>query len=150
MAGFCILAVGLQAPNLAASRAKSPIVSAGYLKYSRFWETTTGDRVRSALRGRRAGRIPVCLCGSEGEIGSPLGCTAARICQCDWFFITRFWRRKTGYFEATNRSKRIALPSRSRLSETLRFAPSSMIHDLTASTLARANPSLAESGTRRC
>jgi hypothetical protein len=50
MAGFCTLAVGLQALNLATSRAKAPIVSAGYLKYSRFWETTTGDRVRSALR----------------------------------------------------------------------------------------------------
>ena len=31
--------------------ARSPIVSGGYLKYSRFWETPTGDRVRSALRG---------------------------------------------------------------------------------------------------
>src|ERR1700676_611945 len=58
MAGFCTLEVDLQAPDLATSRAKSPIVSAGYLKYSRFWETTTGDRVRSTLRGRRAGCIP--------------------------------------------------------------------------------------------
>jgi hypothetical protein len=51
MAGFCELAVGLWTPNLAASGAKSPIVSGGYLKYSRFSETTTGDRVRSPLRG---------------------------------------------------------------------------------------------------
>jgi hypothetical protein len=47
MAGFCKLARGLQAPDLATSRAKSPIVSGGYLKYSRFAETATGDRVRS-------------------------------------------------------------------------------------------------------
>jgi hypothetical protein len=45
MAGFCDSVVGLQAPNLATSGAKSPIVSGGYLKYSRFWETPTGDRV---------------------------------------------------------------------------------------------------------
>jgi hypothetical protein len=49
MAGFCQLAGGLQAPNLATSREKSPIVSGGYLKYSRFWETAAGDRVRSVL-----------------------------------------------------------------------------------------------------
>jgi hypothetical protein len=47
MAGFCKLARGLQAPDLATCRAKSPIVSGGYLKYSRFSETATGDRVRS-------------------------------------------------------------------------------------------------------
>src|ERR1700680_2643075 len=81
MAGFCTLAFGLQAPNLAPSRAKSPIVSAGYLKYSRFWETTTGDRVRSALRGRRAGHMPVALWVLR-EIVSPLACTAARARQC--------------------------------------------------------------------
>jgi hypothetical protein len=52
MAGFCEFAIGLRAPKLAAAGAKSPIVSGGYLKYSRFWETATGDRVRSALRGR--------------------------------------------------------------------------------------------------
>src|SRR5258708_6974197 len=50
MAGFCELAIGLRAPKLAAAEAKSPIVSGGYLKYSRFWETATGDRVRSTLR----------------------------------------------------------------------------------------------------
>src|SRR6266478_4144373 len=52
MAGFCDSADGLQTPNLATSREKSPIVSGEYLKYSRFWETAAGDRVRSALRGR--------------------------------------------------------------------------------------------------
>jgi hypothetical protein len=41
MAGFCELAIGLRAPKLAAAGAKSPIVSGGYLKYSRFWETAT-------------------------------------------------------------------------------------------------------------
>jgi hypothetical protein len=51
MAGFCELAIGLRAPELAAAGAKSPIVSGGYLKYSRFRETATGDRVRSGLRG---------------------------------------------------------------------------------------------------
>jgi hypothetical protein len=44
-------------------REKSPIVSGGYLKYSRFWETLTGDRVRSALRGGR---------GSAWELERPL------------------------------------------------------------------------------
>src|SRR6202043_4032976 len=52
MAGFCELAVGLQAPDVASSRAKSLIVSGGRLKYSRFWETRAADGVRSALRGR--------------------------------------------------------------------------------------------------
>src|ERR1700724_4642866 len=66
MAGFVTLAVVLQAPSLATSRAKSPIVSAGYLKYSRFWETTTGDRVRSALRGRHVS------VGPKGTSGAPL------------------------------------------------------------------------------
>jgi len=51
MAGFCKLAVGLRAPKLVAAGAKSPIVSGGYLKYSRFRETAAGDRVRSGLRG---------------------------------------------------------------------------------------------------
>jgi len=39
MAGFSELAIGLQAPKLAAAGAKLPIVSGGYLKYSRFPET---------------------------------------------------------------------------------------------------------------
>ena len=53
MAGFCELAIGLRAPKLDAAGAKSPIVSGGYLKYSRFRETATGDRVRPELRGGR-------------------------------------------------------------------------------------------------
>jgi hypothetical protein len=52
MAGFCELAISLQAPELGSPEAKSPIVSGGYLKYSRFRETGTGDRVRYALHGR--------------------------------------------------------------------------------------------------
>src|ERR1700730_18074166 len=51
IAVFCRLARRLQAPNSDNLRAKSPIVSGGYLKYSRFRETATGDRVRSGLRG---------------------------------------------------------------------------------------------------
>ena len=41
--------------KLAAAGGKSPIVSGGYLKYSRFWETATGDRgsIGTAWRGRR-------------------------------------------------------------------------------------------------
>jgi hypothetical protein len=52
-----ILAAGLRpeltftSPNSDNLRAKSPIVSGKYLKYSRFRETATGDRVRSGLRG---------------------------------------------------------------------------------------------------
>src|SRR6202140_418332 len=51
IAVFCRLARRLQAPNSDNLRAKSPIVSGKYLKYSRFWETATGDRVRSGLLG---------------------------------------------------------------------------------------------------
>src|SRR3984893_7113902 len=51
IAVFCRLARRLQAPNSDNLRAKSPIVSGGYLKYSLFRETATGDRVRSGLRG---------------------------------------------------------------------------------------------------
>ena len=51
MPGFCELAIDLRAPKLAAAGPKSPIVSGRYLKYSRFWETTAGDWVRSTLRG---------------------------------------------------------------------------------------------------
>jgi hypothetical protein len=57
MADLCELAIGLWAPNLPASGAKSPIVSGGYLKYSRFWKTATGDWVRSGLRGGRGSAI---------------------------------------------------------------------------------------------
>jgi hypothetical protein len=59
MAGFCKLVVGLQTPNLASSREKLPIVSGEYLKYSRFWETAAGDRVRSGLRAGRGSAIDV-------------------------------------------------------------------------------------------
>jgi hypothetical protein len=52
MAGFCELAIGLRAPELGSPGAKSPIVSGGYLKYSRFREAGAGDGVRSKLRGR--------------------------------------------------------------------------------------------------
>jgi hypothetical protein len=52
MAGFCNSAGGLQTPNLNDCRPESSKVSGGSLKYSRFWETAIGDRVRSALRGR--------------------------------------------------------------------------------------------------
>ena len=52
IAVFCRLVRRLQAPNCDNLRAKSPIVSGGYLKYSRFRETATGDRVRAGLRGR--------------------------------------------------------------------------------------------------
>jgi hypothetical protein len=57
MAGFCESALGLRAPKLAAAGVKPPIVSGGYLKYSRFWETATGDRVRSGLRGGRGDAV---------------------------------------------------------------------------------------------
>jgi len=56
MAGFCELAIGLRAPELGSPGQKSPIVSGGYLKYSRFRETETGfdmhclGRVCSAKR----------------------------------------------------------------------------------------------------
>ena len=57
MAGFCELASGLQAPYLTTFTAKTPKVS-GYLpRYSRFRETTTGDRFRSTLRGGRGSAI---------------------------------------------------------------------------------------------
>src|SRR5260370_27110063 len=45
------MAVRLYTPNLNNLGAKSPIVSGLHLKYSRFSETTTRDRARSALRG---------------------------------------------------------------------------------------------------
>ena len=57
MAGFCELAIGLRVPKWGAAGAKSPIVSDGYLKYSRFRETATGDRVRSGLRDGRGSAI---------------------------------------------------------------------------------------------
>ena len=70
MAGFCKFTIGLQAPNLATSGAKSPIVSGGHLKYSRFRETATGDRVRSGLRGSSCAlAIPQQWC--RGRFSSP-------------------------------------------------------------------------------
>src|ERR1700687_4017883 len=70
MAGFCKLADGLQTSDLADSEAKSPIVSAGYLKYSRFWETATGDWVRSALDGRcRSIQATLCYPKMRGYCG---------------------------------------------------------------------------------
>jgi hypothetical protein len=44
MAGFYELVGGLRARVLATSGPEQPIVSGQYLKYSRFWETATGDR----------------------------------------------------------------------------------------------------------
>jgi hypothetical protein len=70
MAGFCELAVGLQAPDLASSRAKSLIVSGGRLKYSRFWETRAGDGVRSALRGRACSATRPILRLGHRQIGN--------------------------------------------------------------------------------
>jgi hypothetical protein len=62
LAGFCDSGTGLQVPDLADSGTKTPLVSGGHLKYSRFWETATGDWVRSALRGRRGSALsPQCL-----------------------------------------------------------------------------------------
>jgi hypothetical protein len=52
--GFCKFYVRLYTPNLNNLGAKSPIVSGLHLKYSRFLETTTRDRIRSALRSRVA------------------------------------------------------------------------------------------------
>jgi hypothetical protein len=40
MAGFCQLAVSLQTPNLGIPDRNRPTVSGGYLKYSRFRETS--------------------------------------------------------------------------------------------------------------
>jgi len=61
MVGFCELAIGLCALGLIPARSKSPIVSREHLKNSRFQETAAGDRVRSALRGRRGSRDPAFL-----------------------------------------------------------------------------------------
>jgi hypothetical protein len=71
IADFCELHVRLYTTNLNNLSAKSPIVSGLHLKYSRFLETATGDRVRSALRG--AGRSlahrkwPICLTNNAAE-----------------------------------------------------------------------------------
>ena len=70
MAGFCELAIGLRAPELGSPGAKSPIVSGGYLKYSRFRETEAGDRVRSALRGRANGKYRQILRHNRPQTGN--------------------------------------------------------------------------------
>jgi hypothetical protein len=57
MAGFYELVGGFRAPVLASSGPEQPIVSGQYLKYSRFQETSAGDRVRSTSRGRRGSRV---------------------------------------------------------------------------------------------
>jgi hypothetical protein len=56
-ARHCNLGTGLQVADLVVSGPKTPIVSGDYLKYSRFWETVTGDWVWSTLRGRSNDRI---------------------------------------------------------------------------------------------
>ena len=61
MAGFYELVGGLRARVLATSGPEQPIVSGQYLKFSRFWETAIGDRVRSGLRGRCRSRLTVRL-----------------------------------------------------------------------------------------
>jgi hypothetical protein len=57
MAGFCDSAVGLQAPNLATSGTKSPIVSGGYLKHSRFGRRRTETGFVPTLRDGRGSAI---------------------------------------------------------------------------------------------
>ena len=57
IAGFCKLAARLQTPKSPNSEAKLPRVSVECLKYSRFWETDAGDRVRFTLRGRPSSRF---------------------------------------------------------------------------------------------
>jgi hypothetical protein len=77
MGGFCELAIGLPAPKLATAGAKSPVVTGGYLKYSRFRETATGDQVRSGLRGGRR---------------SPIKCSKHAIWQkADALKVRKFW-----------------------------------------------------------
>jgi hypothetical protein len=44
MAGFCELAIGLQAPNQATFGARTPKISGYMPEYSRFRETATRDR----------------------------------------------------------------------------------------------------------
>jgi hypothetical protein len=67
MAGFCEFAAGLQAPKLAAVGAKSPKVSGGYLKYSRFWETATGDGFDLHCAAELA--APLARCSALAMIG---------------------------------------------------------------------------------
>jgi hypothetical protein len=76
MAGFCELVIGLRAPKLAVAGAKSPIVSGGYLKYSRFRETATGDRVRSGLRD---GQFPAGCRNSAARVSKQNGLSAGHL-----------------------------------------------------------------------
>jgi hypothetical protein len=69
MAGFCEFAAGLHAPKLAVVGAKSPKVSGGYLKYSRFWETATGDGFDQHCAADAAVRIVVALAEKRREPG---------------------------------------------------------------------------------
>jgi hypothetical protein len=64
------LVIGLRAPKLAVAGAKSPIVSDGILKYSRFQETATGDWVRSTLRGGACSGISPILRHDRRQIGN--------------------------------------------------------------------------------
>jgi hypothetical protein len=50
--GLCDSGNGLQAPDFANCGPESPKVSSPTPKYSRFWETAAGDRVRSTLPDR--------------------------------------------------------------------------------------------------
>jgi hypothetical protein len=116
MAGFCKLEGGLQTPNLATCREKSPIVSGECLKYSRFWETAAGDRVRSALRGRPGSRVPVL---SANAISIPLSWPMVRALK-----IARDEARASGstselIFPATSQAVRDDLPA---TGNTLRHA----------------------------
>jgi hypothetical protein len=76
MAGFCELAIGLHAPNLATFRRKTPKVSGCTAEYSRFRETATRDRFRSALRGRCAVLFAVVSDLRGHKIGSSRSCNA--------------------------------------------------------------------------
>jgi hypothetical protein len=66
MAGFCELTIGLRAPELGSPGAKSPIVSCGYLKYSRFRETATGEvDFHFDLKSMATDRLPRPACGER-------------------------------------------------------------------------------------
>ena len=67
MAGLCELAISLRASELGFPGAKSPIVSGGFLKYSRFRETGAGDRVLSAMRSRVCSEMAKFLCRDAEE-----------------------------------------------------------------------------------
>jgi hypothetical protein len=70
MAAFSKLEPRLWTPNLYNYRAKSAIVSGGYLKYSHFCETATGDRVRSTLRGGVAVQLAKFSAFAAGKLGT--------------------------------------------------------------------------------